>query len=393
MSEIVITAAAAVTALGDLAETWRGLMLGRTAIAPGGLPGPLAQWPVAAVANLDAPAGSAARLAALVGRLAGQLPEIPAAAGLVVATTKGAADELLADPAGPWAGQPWALERLLGAEFGLAGPRRTVSAACASGTLAVITAAQQLRAGLGPATFLVVGLDLLSVFVTSGFARLQALTKTECRPFDRQRDGLALGEGAGALLLATRTEARRRAWPVLAVLRGWGVSGDAGHITAPCREAGGLLRALDRCTDHGRHRVGAINAHGTGTRFNDAMEIRAFRERFAPQVPFHSLKGAIGHCLGAAGVIELAVATSSLAAGWIPPTVGLAEPDENLGNRAGARPFDLIHPSILSCNSGFGGINAAVLLAGPALGRPPGAKPGKSGGVADRMQPLPETGS
>ncbi|MCK4839886.1 MAG: beta-ketoacyl synthase, partial [Desulfobulbaceae bacterium] len=135
-----------------------------------------------------------------------------------------------------------------------------------------------------------------------------------------------------------------------------------GHITAPCREASGLLRALDCCTDGGSHPVGAINAHGTGTRFNDAMEIKAFRQLFAGNVPLHSIKGAIGHCLGAAGVIEAAVAIKSLAAGQIPPTVGLEEPDKELANLAGDTMFDLIHPSIISCNSGFGGINAAVML-------------------------------
>jgi 3-oxoacyl-(acyl-carrier-protein) synthase len=92
------------------------------------------------------------------------------------------------------------------------------------------------------------------------------------------------------------------------------------------------------------------------------MEIKAFRQQFPRDVPFHSIKGAIGHCLGAAGVIEAAVAVKSLAEGWIPPTVGMEEPDQELGNRAGARMFDLVHPSIISCNSGFGGINAAVLL-------------------------------
>ena len=108
--------------------------------------------------------------------------------------------------------------------------------------------------------------------------------------------------------------------------------------------------------------MGAINAHGTGTRFNDAMEITAFRQRFAGNVPLHSIKGAIGHCLGAAGVIEAAIAIKSLAAGQIPPTVGLEEPDKELGNLAGGTMFDLLHPSIISCNSGFGGINAAVML-------------------------------
>ncbi|MFN2369312.1 MAG: hypothetical protein ABR605_10285 [Desulfurivibrionaceae bacterium] len=143
------------------------------------------------------------------------------------------------------------------------------------------------------------------------------------------------------------------------------MSGDAGHITAPCREATGLLRALDLCTEGGSQPVGAVNAHGTGTRFNDAMEIKAFRHHLAGGIPVHSVKGAIGHCLGAAGVIEAALAVKSLAEGRIPPTVGLVEPDPEMINPAGARPFDLVYPSILSCNSGFGGINAALLLHSP----------------------------
>ena len=362
MKEVVITAAVVATALGDLEETWQGLKNGRSALAPEVFAGSLAKWPVGAVAGLSAQIGSGPRLEELVDRIVNSLPEIPRDAGLVVSTTKGAPDELLADESGPWPGQPWDLGRMIGAKVGLKGPVSTVSAACASGTLAIIDAAQRLRCGTEAGAFLVFGIDLLSIFVVSGFARLHALAKDKCRPFDLNRDGLALGEGAGALLLTTRAEARRRNWPVLAVVNSWGVSGDAGHITAPCRNASGLLRALDCCTDGGRYPVGAINAHGTGTRFNDAMEIKAFRQRFASNVPFHSIKGAIGHCLGAAGVIEAAVAIKSLADGQIPPTVGLEEPDKELGNLAGSRMLDLVHPSIISCNSGFGGINAAVML-------------------------------
>lgn len=362
MTEVVITAAVAATALGDLEETWQGLKNGRSAISPDRLPGSLARWPVGAVQGLNASIGSAARLTELVDMVVEKLPPIPSSVGLVVSTTKGAPDELLASETGPWPGQPWDLGGIIAGKIGLTGPVSTISAACASGTLAVIDAAQRLRCGDGAGSILVFGIDLLSVFVVSGFARLHALAKDKCRPFDRNRDGLALGEGAGALLLTTRAEARRRNWPILAVVKGWGVSGDAGHITAPCRNASGLLRALELCTDQGHYRVGAINAHGTGTRFNDAMEIKAFRELFQPDIPFHSIKGAIGHCLGAAGVIEVAIATKSLADGQIPPTVGMEEPDRELGNLAGGMMFDLVHPSIISCNSGFGGINAAVLL-------------------------------
>jgi 3-oxoacyl-(acyl-carrier-protein) synthase len=362
MNEVVITAAAGLTGLGDLEQTWQGLMDGRSAVFPGGLSGPLAKWPVAGVAGLEAPIGSDRRLRELIAKLIKMLPEIPDDAGLVVSTTKGAPDELLCDGSGPWPGQPWDLGRTVAAELGLRGPVSTVSAACASGTLAIIDAAQRLRTRNAPGSFLVLGIDLLSTFVVSGFARLHALAKERCRPFDSNREGLALGEGACALLVTTRAEAEHWNRPVLAVLKGWGVSGDAGHITAPCREASGLLRALDLCTGNGRHPVGAVNAHGTGTKFNDAMEIKAFRQWLAGEVPIHSVKGAIGHCLGAAGVIEAAIAVKSLAEGRIPPTVGMVEPDPELVNPAGARPFALVNPSIISCNSGFGGINAALLL-------------------------------
>jgi 3-oxoacyl-(acyl-carrier-protein) synthase len=245
---------------------------------------------------------------------------------------------------------------------GIQGPVSTVSAACASGTLAIIEGAQRLRSENDEKAVVVFGIDILSNFVVGGFARLHALAKEHCRPFDRQRDGLSLGEGAAALLLTTDREARRRNWPVLAVVNSWGVSCDAGHITAPCREASGLSRALNICTGGGRIKVGAVNAHGTGTRFNDAMEIKAFSDTWGEAVPFHSVKGAIGHCLGAAGVIEAAVAVKSLEAGMIPPTVGLEEADQELTCVSGVRSQELNFPSVLSCNSGFGGINGAVLF-------------------------------
>ncbi|HSH12790.1 MAG TPA: beta-ketoacyl synthase N-terminal-like domain-containing protein, partial [Desulfurivibrionaceae bacterium] len=229
-------------------------------------------------------------------------------------------------------------------------------------------AAQIIASGLGPASLLVVGIDLLSIFVTGGFARLHALTPETCRPFDSQRDGLALGEAAGGILVTSAEEAKRRGWPVLAEIDGWGVSGDAGHITAPCREASGLKRALALCTAQGQKAVGAVNAHGTGTKFNDAMEIKAFREALPPDTPYHSVKGGIGHTLGAAGVVEAALGVKALAAGVIPPTVGLVEAEADSTILSGREALPLRHPSLLSCNSGFGGINAALLLVCPGGG-------------------------
>jgi len=363
MTGPVLVAAAVLTALGDLEQTWQGLVAGRSGLAPGPLPAPLNRYPVGLVPGLSGGMGSALRQENLYRRLLSALPELPPEAGLVLSTTKGAVDELLGGATAPWPGQPWTLAAEIAGAMGLTGPVATVSGACASGTIALIQAAQAVKAKNGPACVLVVGIDLLSVFVTGGFARLQALTPAMCRPFDRHRDGLALGEGAGALLVTDADEAKRRGWPILAGIDGWGVSGDAGHITAPCREASGLKRALALCTANGQKRVGAVNAHGTGTKFNDAMEIKAFRESLPPGTPYHSVKGAIGHTLGAAGVIEAAIAVRSLAAGVIPPSVGLAEEEADGGVTSGKSSLLLCYPSVLSCNSGFGGINAAVLLA------------------------------
>jgi len=170
--------------------------------------------------------------------------------------------------------------------------------------------------------------------------------------------GLSLGEGAGFVLLATSERAREMGLSDEIAVSGRAAACDAVHITAPCREASGLSRALSWFA--GAAEIGAINGHGTGTVFNDAMEIKAFT-RFRSDIPFHSVKGAIGHCLGAAGVIEAALAIKTVSAGIIPPTVGLCEPEEGAA-MATLAPQPLRYPSVLSCNSGFGGINAAVLF-------------------------------
>jgi len=362
MTAVAICGAGAVTALGDLSATWSGLMAGDTALAPMAADPDLGGWPVGCIADLGPDLGGQERLAALTERLLADLPPLPAETAVVVATTKGAVDELLADREGPWSGQPWDLADSLRTRLALTGPTHTVSAACASGTLAIIHAVHRLLSGQATVV-LVVGIDLLSRFVLAGFASLQALSRTPCRPFDCNRDGLSLGEGGGWLVLATEAVAQRHGWPSIGHVAGWGAACDAGHITAPCREASGLKAAIDQATAAGQRPVGCINAHGTGTRHNDAMELRAFRELWGEACPpIHSVKGAIGHSLGAAGVIEAAIALETLRTGRVPPTVGMESPESERIQTVGSSPSPLAHPSVLSCNSGFGGINAAILL-------------------------------
>jgi 3-oxoacyl-(acyl-carrier-protein) synthase len=168
------------------------------------------------------------------------------------------------------------------------------------------------------------------------------------------------------MLLCATEEAHKRNWPILAQITGWGAACDAVHITAPDREASGLIAAIKKATDNCCRQVGAINAHGTGTRHNDAMEIFAFTTLWGRNnPPFHSVKGAIGHCLGAAGVIEAVLSVESLNKGLIPPSVGLTIPEPGIGHVTGQKPLALDHPSILSCNSGFGGINTSILITKP----------------------------
>jgi 3-oxoacyl-[acyl-carrier-protein] synthase II len=158
--------------------------------------------------------------------------------------------------------------------------------------------------------------------------------------------------------------ARHEGREPLATLSGWGVAGDAFHITAPARDGCGLVQAvrgaLERA-DLSPEKVAGINAHGTGTVYNDAMELTAFGSVFGDRnIPLHSIKGAIGHTLGAAGGIETAVALRSLAEGIIPPTVGCSDPE--VEGQVGDRPFPLAGDVLLATNSGFGGINAALVL-------------------------------
>ncbi|MFO7760470.1 MAG: beta-ketoacyl synthase N-terminal-like domain-containing protein [Thermodesulfobacteriota bacterium] len=349
-----IAAAGVVTALGDLEDTWQGLLAGRSAISEKGLDDDLAKWPAALVPDLDGELGGHKRLDQLLDRLIDDLPALSENTRLVAATTKSASDELLNLPPDQWQAQPWDLAGIIAGKAGTAGRQVTISAACASGTLALINGVQQITNGEAQAV-LVVGVDLVSRFVQAGFSRLQALSRQGARPFDKDRDGLSLGEGAGYILF------KREAAPFLRV-GGWGAACDARHITAPCRQASGLIKAIGQTIGGGSRKVGAINAHGTGTVYNDAMEMVAIDQVFEGRIPVHSVKGSIGHTLGAAGVIEAALALKALREGVIPPTAGLGVPEKERWRVSGEKKQLLEHPSILTCNSGFGGINAALLF-------------------------------
>ncbi len=371
MRDVRIVRAASVTGLGpDLETTWRRLRDGESAVRPigrfdtGRYVARNASW----IDGLES-RGGRSLLYPLLERLLDGFGPVPPDCRLVTATTKGCIDilervrkGLPGDPAEIATSTPLAW---LAAKLGLDGPGININTACASSTVAVARAAAMIESGASDAV-LVVCMDLLTEFVFSGFSALQALDPGGCRPFDRNRSGLSLGEGGAALLLMSAERARREGLPPIGSVVGWGAANDATHITAPARDGCGLVQSVRLALAKAAvdaDQIAAINAHGTGTVYNDQMELTAFETVFGPRpIPMNSIKGAIGHTLGAAGGIEIAVGLRSLNDRTLPPTAGFLTPAEGCRARVSARPQAIDGAYLLSTNSGFGGINAAVIL-------------------------------
>lgn len=371
MREVCITAAHVVTGLGpDLESLWRGALAGKSAIRP------LTRFATdrylsanaAWIEGLEYSNGQSG-IFTLLERLMDGFGPVPSDARLITASTKGCVDvmEALNNSGGGNASDiPMAkLLSRVSERFGLTSPGININAACASSTIAVARAAALIAAGRSDAV-LVVCLDLVSEFVFSGFSALQALSPTVCRPFDRNRDGLTLGEGGAALLLMSRERARREGRPELGLVAGWGAANDATHITAPARDGSGLIQAVRQALARASlapEQISAISAHGTATPYNDQMELTAFRALFGERpVPLHSIKGAIGHTLGAAGGIEIALGLRCLQEKTLPPTVGMLEAEEAGKGFLSLSAQPINGSCLLSTNSGFGGVNAAIII-------------------------------
>ena len=236
-----------------------------------------------------------------------------------------------------------------------------INAACASATVGIALAAQRIQRGIIRHT-VICGADTVSRFVHFGFSALKALSPSDCRPFDAERDGLCLGDGAFAVALSSEKPAQG---PVVEIT-GWSISNDANHITGPARDGRGLIQAIEKTlkmASMDEDSVEAWCAHGTGTVYNDAMELTAFESVFGRRIfPVFSIKGAIGHTLGAAGGIETGVCIKALLENQCPPTAGLKRPEERAKGRASCETQSFAGNRILTSNSGFGGVNAALLL-------------------------------
>ena len=272
---------------------------------------------------------------------------IPPGTRLFAATTSGAIDLLeQGEDLDTSAAFLEAAKRIFGLDDGV-----LVSAACASGQTAAAMAMRQLRRG-DCRHALVVGGDIASEFVTSGFASLGALSHAICRPYDAARDGLTLGEAAAALLLSTEG-------PGLGRLVAAAETCDAAHITAPDLSGRELRRACRLADPDGI--PGGVIGHGTGTIYNDEAEIAALRGLFPEGMPpLWSLKGNFGHTLGATGVLQIALGLELARRGEFPPQAGLKTPMAGANVSPAAR--KIASPRLWSFNVGFGGLNSVTVL-------------------------------
>jgi 3-oxoacyl-[acyl-carrier-protein] synthase II len=248
--------------------------------------------------------------------------------------------------------------------FGISAPCQIIANACASGTNAIGHAFECVRSGKYQRV-LTGGYDALSELVFVGFDSLQASTPEKCRPFDRDRSGMVLGEGAAVLALENLKSAHSRGAHILAEIIGYGISTDNHHLTQPDPSGSGPRRAMEQAlhsANRSAEEVDYINAHGTATTFNDAAEGKAIAELFG-KVPVSSTKSMIGHSLGAAGAIEAVICLAALKAQFLPPNINFRNPDPNLDlnivvNKARDAKIDIV----LSNSFGFGGTNASILI-------------------------------
>jgi len=248
--------------------------------------------------------------------------------------------------------------------FGISAPCQVISNACASGTNAIGHAFECVRSGRYE-RILTGGYDALSELVFVGFDSLQASTPEKCRPFDRDRTGMVLGEGAAILALENLDAARARGARVLAEVTGYGMSTDNFHLTQPDPSGIGPRRAMERALESAQisaEAIDYINAHGTATPFNDAAEGKAISKLFG-RVPVSSTKGMMGHSLGAAGAIEVVVCLLALQHQFLPGNINFGAPDENIDlNVIANKARPAVLRTVLSNSFGFGGTNASIAI-------------------------------
>jgi len=248
--------------------------------------------------------------------------------------------------------------------IGARGPRLTVVNACSSGTDAIGVALSWLRNGICDIA-IAGGADELSRIPYCGFGSLGIMSVELCSPFDRDRKGLNLGEGAGVVVLETRESARKRGATADLFLAGFGASADAYHLTAPHPEGVGLVAAIRKALAQAGIEPGDVafvNAHGTATPENDLAEGKALANVFGNNVVMLSTKGYTGHTLGAAGGLEAVFAALGLRERWVPKCAGFRDKDPVIPIAPTDRETKIAGRYAVSTSLAFGGNNAAIVI-------------------------------
>lgn len=312
-------------------------------------------------------------LEAAIGSVAAESGVDPKApgTGLVIATTKGNIDCLRNAPKpDPRCFIAGSAQRVAD-RLGFTARPVVISNACISGVAALVVARRMIEAGTCTEV-IVAGADLLTEFVIAGFRSFKSVSETVCRPYDKARDGLSLGEGCGALLLTTDSR-KAKGTPVL--LAGGAMTQDANHLSAPSRtgeELAAAMREAMREAGLTPREIGFVNAHGTATLYNDEMESRALHRAGLGDKPLNSLKPYLGHTLGASGIVETILTAEQLRRGLVFGTPGYAECGTPLPVNVAPHHREIPLTAALKSASGFGGCNAAVVLSrGPFAERPP----------------------
>ncbi len=306
-----------------------------------------------------------------------QLNDIPDDCAVLTATTKACVD--LFEKNAKFAGQknkhgPFSESRYLlpsnipdyiSGKLGLKNRGINISSACASSTIAIIKGAMMI-ADKTADSVLIFCADIVSEFVFAGFSALNALSHRPAMPFDINRSGLTLGDGGAAILLVSEKFVRKNAVQCNTSIAGYGIACDASHIVAPARDGCGLILAIKKALKTAEAEpagIGAINTHGTGTVYNDLMEIKALQHVFdGIKVKANSIKGSTGHTLGGSGGIEAVMGTLMLKEKILPGTCGFSSPELGAENFISKENTVFEGDYLLSTNSGFGGINAALIL-------------------------------
>ena len=271
--------------------------------------------------------------------------------------------------------------------LGTKGPAQVVATACASSTDALGFALDMIRAGRADVMVAGGSEAVITEFTVGGFMKMRALStqfnatpEKASRPFNADRDGFVMGEGAAVLILESEEHAKARGAKVYAELAGYGATSDAYHITAPDPSGVGAVKAIEiALKDAGvtdKSTVDYINAHGTSTHLNDQMETKAFKQVFgeegAKKINISSTKSMHGHLLGGAGALEAAITALAIQEGFVPPTINYEKPDLEVDAAKGEVPLDLNYtPNVgvkreirvaLSSSLGFGGHNGMLVL-------------------------------